>query len=271
MIVLALDFGKLGFPDLVKRPLPQIVDECQHVGLPDECQLACLSRGYLFLRQPFPRPRRSTVPRVLKCVSQCAFDAHPRIHGRLHGDLVRGSLVRKPSHSAIKVFRILSHNREIDFRGALVLDRRFHTGKQLHGPQVNVLVQFKTQSQQDPFFQDSRFHVRMPDSPEENRVELLQLDGRGFRKNFPCSKVAVPAKIELSELHSETVRLPGRFQHLHGFACNFPTGSVARENGNLVCFFHPLLHPLGVPRLWRLPRLGRGLRVRPPEPQWLPD
>jgi hypothetical protein len=55
---------------------------------------------------------------------------------------------------------VFADHHEVDVFRAFVLDGRFHAGIELHGAQVDVLVQFKAHAQQDALFEDARQHFR---------------------------------------------------------------------------------------------------------------
>ena len=58
---------------------------------------------------------------------------------------------------------------------ALVLQRRVDARVELHGPQVDVLIQLETQSQQNALLQNAGLHVRVADGAEEDGVVTGQL------------------------------------------------------------------------------------------------
>ena len=67
--------------------------------------------------------------------------------------------------------------------GPLARERRLDAGKQLHRPQVDVLIELEPQLQQQALFQDARLHVGMADGAEIDGVELAQLvDGAGRQR-----------------------------------------------------------------------------------------
>ncbi len=68
--------------------------------------------------------------------------------------------------------------------GPLSGQRRLDAGKQLHRPQVDVLIELKPQLQQQALFQDARRHVGMADGAQEDGVELAQLVDRAGGQHF---------------------------------------------------------------------------------------
>src|SRR3972149_5248019 len=50
---------------------------------------------------------------------------------------------REAAHAAVQPLRVLAHDREVEVRRPLVLEGAVHTGVELHGAQVDVLVQLE--------------------------------------------------------------------------------------------------------------------------------
>ena len=88
---------------------------------------------------------------------------------------MRGALVHEAAGAAVDVFGVLAHDDEVDVSGPLSLSGRFDAGEQLHGPQVDVLVEAEARSKQQLALEDAGLHVGMADGAEEHGVELAEL------------------------------------------------------------------------------------------------
>ncbi len=159
VVVVGLDVGIFA-GHFLKRSPPQVVAVGQHVGLGDE-------REHLL--------GVVAAARELEGPADAALAALAGVDGRLAGDFVGRVLLQEAADAAIQVFGVLADDDEVDVCRALVAERRLDAGKQLHRPQVDVLIELKSQLEQQAFFEDARRHVGMADRAQIDGVELAQL------------------------------------------------------------------------------------------------
>jgi len=73
-------------------------------------------------------------------------------------------------------------------------------GIEFYRSEVNVLIEFKTHSQKDPFFQNSWFYIRMADSTQINGIEIFKFFQNRIRKDISRFLVAFSADVIMHKL-----------------------------------------------------------------------
>lgn len=98
---------------------------------------------------------------------------------RLVGDFLVGSLTDNATQAAVEVLGILADADEVDMFAGLVLERRIDTRVELHGAEIDILIEVETEFQQDSFFDhapgQSGIVGQPADGTEQDGIELLQL------------------------------------------------------------------------------------------------
>ncbi len=122
---------------------------------------------------------------------------------------------------------------EIDIGRALVLQRSFDTGEQLHGAEIDVLVELEAEFEEESFFQNAGGDVRMTHRAQVHAVELAQLVDSAGRQNFAGPQIAIAAKIVMHELELEVLERSDSCEHFQPFGCNFGAGAIAADDGDL--------------------------------------
>ena len=136
--------------------------------------------------------------RQLERIADAALAALAGVDGRLGGDFVRRALVHEAAGAAVQVFGVLADDDEVDVLGPLSLQRRLDAGKQLDGPQVDVLVEAEAQVEQQLAFEDAGRDVGMADGAEQDGVELAKLVEAVGRQGLAGLEVAVAAPVEVA-------------------------------------------------------------------------
>src|SRR5690606_1981699 len=113
---------------------------------------------------------------------------------------VRRALLEKTPCPAVHVFGVFAYDDEIDVIRPLVAERRFDAGEELHGPEVDVLIELKAKLQQQAFFKNARLNVGMSDRAEVNGVVLAQFVDGPVRQDFARLQVSVSAVVQMGEL-----------------------------------------------------------------------
>ena len=83
--------------------------------------------------------------------------------------------------------------------GPLFASGRLHVRVELHGPQVDVLVQLEAQAQEDALLEDARLHVGMSDGAEVDRVEPAERVHRVVGERLAGLQVLFAAPVEVGE------------------------------------------------------------------------
>jgi len=146
--VFPLDVGIVQRADFVEGTLPEVEGKRQDVGFSAE------SQGFLAI----------PLLAILEGISQTALHPLAGVHRGLDGDLVRGAFFQKSSGACIESLCVLPHHDEVNVLWSFVLQRRVHARIEFYRAQVDVLIQLKSKSEQNPLLQDPRLHVGMPDS-----------------------------------------------------------------------------------------------------------
>ena len=135
MVIVLFDVG-IFFADFLERTHPEVVPVGEDVRLGDQGH-------HLPLRVvPFPA--------VLKRPADAPFGPLPRIDGHLGRDFVGGSLLHPAAGSDVHVFGIFTDNDEIEVLRLFVGQRGFHTGKEFHRAEVDILVKAVADTQEQP-------------------------------------------------------------------------------------------------------------------------
>src|SRR2546422_894596 len=168
MRIVTLNIGVILLADFVKGAFPEIESVGQHVGLAAKGQLLVLI----------------ALAGEIKRKPQTALDAPARVDAFLQGHFVLRAFKNKSARARVQPFVIFADHDEIDVLGSLVLERAESLVVELHGPKVDVLLQFEARAQQDAFFQDARLYLRMANGAEQNGRELPEFPQDAIGKNF---------------------------------------------------------------------------------------
>ena len=147
-------------------------------------------------------------------VADAAFDAHPGVDRFLDRDLVRRALAQNAARAGIQPFRVFPDDQEIDVGGGFILQGRIHVRVEFHRPQVDVLIQFEPQAQQQSFFENARLHIRMPDRAQVDRVQFAEFRDHAVGQNLPGALVAFAAQVVIDPVDPEPEFLRGRLEDL---------------------------------------------------------
>jgi hypothetical protein len=169
--------------DILKRAPPQIVAEREHVRL--RYQREHLALGII------------SFARIFECPANAALATLTGIHSGLRGYFIGRVLFQESADAAIQILGVLAHDDEIDIFRLLPGQRRFDAGEQLHGAQIDVLIQFKSQGQEQAFFDDARRHVGVPHGAEKYGVKFSQFVGAPVGQSFAGAQIALAAPIEV--------------------------------------------------------------------------
>ena len=207
------NFGVLGVQRL-DRAAPEVTGVDQHVVLMYVGQLLAGARVGL-----------------LEGVAHHALDAERGIDGHLGCDLVRRALADHTAVSAVQALGALADHEEVDLTG--VGERRGNTRVVLVGAQVDVVVQRKTQLKQQPALQHARWHGRIADRAEQDRVVLLDgfeiLVGEGVTGCVPALSTEIVRRLFDSDVRT----LQYSIECFEALGNNFGANSVAGNYGKI--------------------------------------
>ena len=156
----------------------------------------------------------------------------------MRGDFVRRAFVHEALHAAVEVFGVFADDDEVDVLRVLALDGALDAGEQLHGAEVDVLVEAEAEVEQQLAFEDAGLHVGVADGAEEDAVELAELVEAVGGEGFAGLEVAVAAPVEVGELELEAVLLGDCLEDFDAFGRYFRAGAVAADDCDLLCFTH---------------------------------
>ena len=226
MIVFPLDIGELAFADLMKRPFPQVVNIREHVRFAAQGQrvLVPLAAGFL-----------PVFAGIVECVAQATIHLVATVDRGLDCDFLGRSLHRKSAGTGVKVARVFTNDCEIDVFRPFILQRGFHAGIQFDRAQIDVLIQREAGFEQNSLLQDTRGHIGMPDSAQQNRIKLAQLFNRAVGERFSGTFVSFAPEIEFGQLDFEIKFSRCSLENLNSFSRHLGPGPVT---GHYSYFIH---------------------------------
>ena len=213
MVIFARDI-RIFLADFFKRARPQFMCECEHVGLGDHRQF--------FSHVAFAGE--------FKGITQAALNTKSRGHHFLHRHFLGCSLTQKTADAAIQIFRVFADDDEINILRGLSRQRRTHTREQFHGAEIDVLIQIKSQFEQQAFFQNSRGHIGAADGSEINRVILPQVRDFLVGDHELVFEVASAAVRKLRDAIFEAGFLGDFFEASQALVGDFRADAVAADD-----------------------------------------
>jgi hypothetical protein len=115
-----------------------------------------------------------------ECESNGAFDSESRVDRLLGRHFMTGPAVGESPGSDVEAFCVLTHHDEVDVVVILAGEWRCHSRVEAHRPEVYVLVEFATQTQDDPPLQNPWRHLGVTYGSEQDCIDL----GQGFQDFF---------------------------------------------------------------------------------------
>jgi hypothetical protein len=203
---------------LLERPPPEVVAEGEHVRLGDE-------RERLLRAVPLAG--------VVEGPADAPLAALAGVDRLLHRDLVGRAFLEVAADTAVEIFRVLADDDEVDVVRAAAGQRRLHARQQLHGTEVDVLVELEPQIEQQPLLEDAGGHLRMADRPQEDRVLRAQQVEAPFGNDLAGLQVAIAPPVEILDFVGEAFELGDRREHLHRLGGDFGPGAVSGNRGDL--------------------------------------
>jgi hypothetical protein len=172
------------------------------------------------------------LPRVLEGPADAPLAALAGVDRLLHGHLVGRALLQVSAHAAVEVLGVLADHDEVDVLGAAAGQRRLHARQQLHGTQVDVLVELEPQVEQQALLEDARSHAGMADRPEEDGILAPQQVEPALGDDLACPQVAVAAPVEGLDVVAEALELRDGREHLQRLGGDFGAGAVSGKGGD---------------------------------------
>ena len=197
---------------LLHGPLPQVAGVGEHVRLVHQGQLPARPLG--------GAPER---------VPDHPADAERGVDALLGGDLVRRAFPHDPAGAGVGTFGALPHHHDVDRLGPDVRQRRGHARIEPDRPQVDVVVQFEPQPQQQPALQHAAGHARVADRAEQDRIMPAQFVEHGVGQNL-AGGVPAPGPEVVTRLLDHDIG-GRRAQHLKGLGHDFGAYPVAADHG----------------------------------------
>ena len=215
--------------------LPEAEDEGEDVGLAAEGELADLAGFDVLGLEAAPGVLlRVALADEVEGVAQAALDLEARVDHLLRGDFVRGAGHDVAAAAGVGAAGVFADDDVVDVLGALVPERRLDAGVELHGAEVDVLVEGEAQLEQEALLEDAGLDAGVADGAEEEGVVLLEGGDLGVVDDLAGLEVAFAAEVVVLELEAESVELGGRLEDLDAFANHFGAGAVAADDADVV-------------------------------------
>ena len=214
MGVVVGDVGELG-TDLLDRAAPHVPGVRQHVVLVQQGQLLALTS----LR---PRER----------IAHDALSAETGVDAHLGGQFVGCADAQGAAVTGVRTFRALADDDEVDAlrRNGIHVQRTLDAGEQLGRTQVDVVVQFEADAQQQLAFEHSTRHARVADGTEQERVVAAQFLQHGIRQRLPRRVPAARTQVVLGAGH---LGIADRVEHLETFGHDLRADAVPADDGQV--------------------------------------
>src|SRR5262249_54666976 len=143
-----------------------------------------------------------------------ALAALAGVESCLRGDFVRRAFVKEALDAAVEVFGVFADDDEVDIVWAFVFQRRLDAGEELHGAEVDVLVEAEAKIKEELALEDAGGDIGVADGAEEDRVELAELLEAVVWKRGAGLEVAIAAPVQVRELELDVLELGDCVQNL---------------------------------------------------------
>ena len=175
----------------------------------------------------------ATLVGLFKCVADRAFDSVAGVDGDLIGDFVFCVGAQESTLSRVRPFGSFTHHDEVDV--PRVFQGRAGAWEIAGGAQVDRVVEFEAQFDDDATFKDSGWHARVTDCAKENGVVGAQLFEFFVGEGFAGFQVAFGRGPELVkvELNGVAACFNCAFEDFQPFRDCFFSDSVAGNYCNL--------------------------------------
>ena len=134
---------------------PEVEGVGQDVGLAAEGELGGLAGGDVLGFEALPRCAVAAFFGDFEGILEAAIDAAAGVDGFLDGDFVGRALEEISAGTGVEALVVFTDDDEVDVLRALVLERAVLGAEQLHRAEVDVLLQFEAQAQEDAFFENA--------------------------------------------------------------------------------------------------------------------
>ena len=118
--------------------------------------------------------------------------------------------------------------------GPLSRERRLDAGEELHGAEVDVLVEAEAEVEEELALEDAGGDIGVADGAEEDGVELAELVEAVVGEWAAGFEVAVAGPIEVGELEADVLLLGDGFQNFDAFGGDFGAGAVSADDGDFL-------------------------------------
>src|SRR5207244_13290329 len=104
-------------------------------------------------------------------------------------------------------FVFLADNDKVDVLGLFVIKRAKSLIIEFYGTQVDVLLHFEAQAQEDSLFEDAGLYVGMPNGSEQNSRKLSEFADDAVGQGFIRTQVSLAAQIVVLRSEEHTSEL----------------------------------------------------------------
>ena len=215
---------------------PEVPRKGQHVSFAAQRELGSLAGLEIIGLEAAPRLVNVLFAGVLKRITETAFDAAPGVDAFLDGDFVGRVLEHGAAGSDIQAFIVFADDSEINILGLLIFNGAVAVVVEFDWAQVDVLLHFEAEAEQDAFFQNSGFHIRMADGAEQHNRELFQVTDGAVGQHFFGAQVPVAAEIEIGVIEFKSKFGSGGVEDLDRLTRNFRACTVANDDCHVVTF-----------------------------------
>ena len=133
---------------------------------------------------------------------------------------------------AVQIFGVFADDNKIDVFGSFAGQGCFDTRIQFYGSQVDVLIELKSQFEQQAFFDHAGRHVRMSHGTQKDRVKTPQMIYSPGGKYFSGAEKPLTAVIQWCDFAVEPLQITDGVQNLDGFRGDFGTRTIPADHGD---------------------------------------
>ena len=178
-------------------------------------------------------PQRGAAACLFKRETNGPLDARSGIDRGLDSHFLGCSLAREPPCSDVEVFVVLADDDHVDVVGPLAFDRALNTRIEMHGPQVDILVEVESEAEQDSLLENAGGDVGVADRTEQDDVATAEPLDFGVGQNVSGSQVILAPQVKGNGLEVEALDSGNGGEYEEGLGRYLRAHTIARHDAQL--------------------------------------
>ena len=175
-----------------------------------------------------------TFDRQFKGVFEAAIDLFSGVDPVLCGDFIGSTLLHAAADTGVDAAGIFTDDDVVNIFRAFAGERGFHARIKFDRAEADVLVEFKAQTEQDAFFQNSGFDLGAADGTEEGGIGFAELVGGIIGEDLTGGEIVFCAPVVEGLVEFKAEFFTGGIDDFQRFCDDFRTGTVAGDDCDLI-------------------------------------